>query len=175
MESEREVLTLKPMAGDPEVGRWLSAMEVTRDDTLRELSEVPDRALDWKPDGSENTIGTLLYHIALVEADWLLEDILGPEAAPPWPTDLLPFDARDEERRLTQIKGTTKEQHVERLQKVRSLLLEFLRSMRAEEFHRIRTREKFDVSADWVLHHLIQHESEHRAQIASLRDAFRGT
>jgi uncharacterized damage-inducible protein DinB len=31
------------------------------------------------------------------------------------------------------------------------------------------------VSADWVLHHLIQHESEHRAQIAALRDAFRGT
>src|SRR5437773_619207 len=112
MESEREVLTLQPIADDPEVGRWLSAMEVTRQDTLRELGQVPDGALDWKPSGSENTISTLLYHIALVEADWLLEDILGPEAAPPWPRDLLPFDARDEERRLTQIEGTTKEQHV---------------------------------------------------------------
>jgi len=174
MESEREVLTLEPMADDPEVGRWLSGMEVTRQDTLRELKEVPDGALDWKPSGSENTISTLLYHIALVEADWLLEDILGPEAAPPWPTDLLPFDARDEERRLTQIEGTTKERHLERLQGVRDLFLEFLRSMPADELHRIRAREKYDVAPDWVLHHLIQHESEHRAQIASLREAFQG-
>jgi len=35
METEREVLALEPMADDPEVGRWLSAMEDARRDTLK--------------------------------------------------------------------------------------------------------------------------------------------
>jgi uncharacterized damage-inducible protein DinB len=59
----------------------------------------------WRPDAPLNSIGTLLYHIALVEADWLLEDIQGRE----YP--------------------------------------------------------------DW-LHHLLQHEAEHRSHIAWLRDAY---
>jgi uncharacterized damage-inducible protein DinB len=29
-----------------------------------------------------------------------------------------------------------------------------------------------DVAPDWALHHLIQHEAEHRAQIAWLRDTY---
>lgn len=69
METEREVLTLEPMAGDPEVGRWLAAMEDARRATLRALEGLSDETLDWSPDPASNSIGTLLYHIALVEAD----------------------------------------------------------------------------------------------------------
>jgi uncharacterized damage-inducible protein DinB len=159
------------MAEDPEVGRWLSAMEDARRDTLHELEGVPDEAIDWRPDGAENSIGTLLYHVALVEADWLLTDIMGPDGAALWPGDLLPFDDRDAEHRLTRMEGETLEQHLGRLRAVRSLFLEQMQPMSAQDFHRLRARERFDVSADWVLHHLLQHEAEHRAQIAALRDA----
>jgi uncharacterized damage-inducible protein DinB len=182
VEAEREVLALEPIAGDPEVGRWLSAMEDARRDTLRELEGVAGDAVDWRPDGAgrsggaggdANTIGSLLYHIALVEADWLLTDVLGPEAAPPWPADLLPFDDRDGAGRLTPVEGETLARHRERLEAVRSLFLEHMRSMSGQDFHRLRPRERFDVAADWVLHHLLQHEAEHRAQIAAIRDAHR--
>src|SRR5438093_13210679 len=101
MEPEREVLALEPAADDPEVGRWLSAMEDARRDTLREVEGLPDEAVDWRADGGENTIGTLLYHVALVEADWLLTDILGSDGAPLWPHDWLPFEDRDDDRRPT--------------------------------------------------------------------------
>ncbi|MDP9343503.1 MAG: DinB family protein [Actinomycetota bacterium] len=171
MEAEREVLALEPIADDPEVGRWLSAMEDARRDTLRELEGLAHEALDWRPIGGQNTIGTLLYHIALVEADWLLTDILGPDGARLWPRDLLPFDDRDADDRLTQVAGETLERHLERLRAVRSLFLEQMRPMPVEDFHRLRTRERFDVAADWVVHHLLQHEAEHRAQVAALRDA----
>jgi uncharacterized damage-inducible protein DinB len=171
VDAEREVLALEPVADDPEVGRWLSAMEDARRDTLRELDDVQDEAVDWRPEGAENTIGTLLYHIALVEADWLLTDILGSDGAALWPHDWLPFDDRDAEHRLTAVQGESLERHLDRLAAVRSLFLDQMRSMSGEEFHRVRSRERFDVAADWVVHHLLQHEAEHRAQIAALRDA----
>jgi uncharacterized damage-inducible protein DinB len=171
VDAEREVLALEPQALDPEVGRWLSAMEDARRDTLRELDGLPDEALDWRPDAGANTIGTLLYHIALVEADWLLTDILGPDGGALWPHGLLPFDDRDPDGLLTAVEGEALERHLERLRAVRSLFLDHMRPMTGQDFHRLRSRERYDVAADWVLHHLLQHEAEHRAQIAALRDA----
>ncbi len=174
MSSEREVLSLEPVAGEPEVGRWLSALEDARRDTVRELDGVSDEALDWTPPGvAPNTIGTLLYHIALVEADWLLADILGPKAAPPWPEELLPFGDRDKDGRLTEIHGMTQREHLDRLEAVRSMLMDYLRPMTLEEFHRLRARERWDVTPAWVLHHLLQHEAEHRAHIAWVRETHR--
>jgi len=167
----RRVLSLEPIGEDPEVGRWLSAMEDARRDTLRELKGVPDEALEWAPDARTNTIGTLLYHIALIEDDWLFADTLEAEDHPIRPRNLFPFPDRVEGRRLTPVTGFTMEEHLERLAIVRRLLLELLRPMTAQDFHRVRERPDFDVSPAWVLHHLLQHEAEHRAHIAWARDA----
>jgi Protein of unknown function (DUF664) len=172
-DGEREILSLDAIADEPEVGRWLSAMEDARRDTLKELEGVPDDAVDWMPGvggGGLNSIGTLLYHIALVEADWLLTDIMGPESGVPWPEEWLPYGDRDKDGRLTIVKGETVPQHLVRLRAVRELLLGHLRPMPLEEFHRLRPRERWDVTPAWVLHHLLQHEAEHRAHIAWLRD-----
>ena len=67
----RQRLVLESVADDPEVGRWLAALEDGRRDTLRELETVRPEMLDWRPDAPLNSIGTLLYHIALVETSWL--------------------------------------------------------------------------------------------------------
>jgi len=40
------------------------------------------------------------------------------------------------------------------------------------EFHRVRTLESYDVAPDWAVHHILQHEAEHRSHIAWLRDSF---
>lgn len=169
MEEEREVLTLEPIADEPEVGRWLSAMEDSRRDTLQGVAGLTDEAMDWRPEGEPNTVGTLLYHTALVEADWLVVDMFGREG-PAWPGELLPYTDRDLEGRLTPVDGTPLGEHLERLAAVRAMLLEAMRSMTSEEFHRVRVRERFDISAAWIIHHLLQHEAEHRSQIARLRE-----
>ena len=75
MTDERKVLVLEPLADDPEVGRWLAALEDARRDTIREVSSVSPEMVDARPDPLLNSIGTLLYHIALIEASWLLDDI----------------------------------------------------------------------------------------------------
>ena len=48
-----------------------------------------------------------------------------------------------------------------------------LASMSNEAFHRVRTGPDSDVSAAWVVFHLIDHEVEHRVRMSAIRDAFR--
>ena len=162
---EREVLILAPMADVPEVGRWLSAMEDGRRDTLSELEGVSDDMIDLRPPRSENNIGTTLYHVALVEADWLFDDIFGIQLSDSELAMLFPLADRDSRGQLTDVAGESLAAHLRRLAAVREDLLERLRPMSVEDFHTPRTRERYDVSPAWVVHHLLQHESEHRAEI----------
>ena len=45
-------------------------------DTLKALDGVTQEMVDWYPDAPLNSIGTLLYHTALIEAAWVVEEIL---------------------------------------------------------------------------------------------------
>jgi hypothetical protein len=168
--SERERLILEPGdANDPEVGRWLAALEDGRRDTLAELDGVRDDLVDARPPGSENTIGTSLYHVALIEADWLFDDMLGEDLGATSLAPLFPFDARDEEGILTGVAGVPLAEHIERLVRVRAMLVKRVTPMSIEEFTTPRQRTDSDVSPVWVIHHLLQHESEHRSEIGWLR------
>ena len=52
----RERLVLEPDADEPEVGRWLAALDEVRRDTLKVLAEVPADAVDRDPgDGGDST------------------------------------------------------------------------------------------------------------------------
>lgn len=123
--------------------------------------------------GADNSIATLLYHLALIEADWLFNEILQVGDATDPLRELLPFDDRDLQGRLTEIQEMTIEDHLGRLAAVRALLHEHLDAMGAEDFHRLRTCPDYDVTPAWVLHHLLQHEAEHRSEIARVRDRLR--
>jgi uncharacterized damage-inducible protein DinB len=81
---------------------------------------------------------------------------------------LLPVEHRDAAGILTLVRGETLDQHRLRLAAVRGNLLAALRPMSAAEFERPRRLPDYDVTPAWVLHHLAQHEAEHRAEIASV-------
>jgi len=170
----RVTLALDPIADDSEVGRWLAAMQDARRDTLRELETVTPAMLDWRPDAPLNSIGTLLYHVALIETSWLLDDIFEGDPGPAWLQALLPFEDRDGTGRLIQVDGQPIATHLDRLAAVRAYLLERLRPMSNDDFHRPRRLADYDAAPDWVLHHLLQHEAEHRSHIAWLRDTYPG-
>lgn len=154
----------------PEIAPWVWAIEDTRRRTLGRLAGLTTDVIDWQPPEKENSIGTLLYHIALIEADWLYTEVLE-QPLPPDVAALFPWDARDDRGCLTQVLGVSLEQHLQRLATVRALLLQTFQHIDQEEFRRIRHLDDYDVTPEWVLHHLMQHEAEHRGEIGAMRVA----
>ncbi|HEX6384198.1 MAG TPA: DinB family protein [Anaerolineae bacterium] len=164
-----EPLSVKALAGyEPEIGRVLWMLEGTRSRTKEALKGVDAAALDWTPPYDPNSIGTILYHVATVEMDWLYVEVLEQDF-PQAVEALLPFDMRDEAGRLTAVTGLSLEDHLLRLDAARAYLLDAFRGMTLDDFRRLRHLEQYDVTPEWVLHHLIQHEAEHRGQIMALR------
>jgi hypothetical protein len=172
--SEREVRILEPMAEAAEVGRWLSAMEDDRRDTLRELRGITDENLEVRPAASDNSVGSLLYHVALIEADWLVDDIFDTALADSKIATWFPLADRDGEGQLSEVRGEDLGTHLERLAAVRAYLIDQLRPMSVADFHTPRRRPQYDVSPAWVLHHLLAHEAEHRAEIGWLKHQVTG-
>lgn len=155
------------LSNEPEIGRWLWALQDARQRTLRELDGLSPETVEWLPPGNGSSIGTILYHIAGIEADWLYAEVLE-QPMPPQVAELFPYAIRDEQGQLTQIQGSGLEQHLRRLEIVRGLLLDAYQPMELAEFRRVRSLANYDVTPEWVLHHLMQHEAEHRGQIGAL-------
>jgi uncharacterized damage-inducible protein DinB len=154
---------------DLEIGRWLWGLEDTRRSTLQAVKDIPPGVIDWIPPHGDNSIGTLLYHIAAIEADWLYMEVLEQEIFPPEVTALFPYDVRDSDGRLTPIQGIGIEEHMQRLATTRALLLDAFYQMGNEDFYEVRNFEQYDVTPEWVVYHLIRHEAEHQGQIVQLR------
>jgi uncharacterized damage-inducible protein DinB len=171
-QNSRKQLILTPLPGYPlEVGRALAALEECRQRTHEELTNLPEALVDWTPPGWSNSIGSLFYHIGLIEVDWLYCEILVRD----FPAEVLalfPHDVRDEEGRLTVVSGVTLAEHWQRLDQVRSIFLEEMRAINAEDFGRVRELPPYDVTPTWVIHHLIQHEAEHRGEMGMVRTLF---
>jgi uncharacterized damage-inducible protein DinB len=162
-----------PLPGYPrEIAQGLWMMEATRQRTLRLLRGLDQRSVDWEgPDGRENAIGSLLYHLADVEMWWLYEQMLS-RAFPPAVQADLPIIDRDDEGRLSRVLGVPLRKHRERLARCRARLLEELRGMRLGEWHRPRPiyhSRTETATPTWIVFHLIHHEAYHTGQMSSLR------
>lgn len=165
---ERRLIKLPPNFA-PEIGGYVWALQDTRQRTLRALEGIEAGVLDWFPGVGGNSIGTLLYHIAAIEADWLFADILEGREFPEEVARALQYDVRDDQDHLVPVLGESLAQHLERLALVRRYLLDALRAIDADDFRRQRHFETYSVTPEWVLHHLMQREAEHRGQIGALR------
>lgn len=149
-----------------DIAGWIWALEDARARTKRAVEDVSQDVLDWH--GAGNSIGSLLYHIAAVELDWLFVDVLGqefPQEVYPW----FPQDVRDETEHLVAVVGEGLNRHLERLDYVRGLLVQTYLQMDAEDFRRPRIYDDRDVSPEWVLYHLTRHEAQHQGQILLIK------
>lgn len=155
---------------DPEIGHWLWALEEVRGRTVQVVGDLDQNALDWQgPSGVENAIGSLLYHIALVEMSWLFMDILLSEI-PPDIKRYFPYDMATSGR-ITPVLGVGLEDHLERLQRSRRVLLEAFEGMSVKDWQTLRDPGDVDyqVSPAWAVFHLLEHESGHTAQVSAMK------
>ena len=167
----KKQLVLHPLPDyPPEIGIALAMIEDCRARTHTALKDLKPSAVDWVGGFNDHSIGTLLYHIAAIEIDWLTGEVMaGKLDESIW--EHFPHDVRDDQGRLTVVIGVNLEDHWQRLDTVRNLLLVSYKAMSLNEYHRVRHMEQYDVTPEWVLHHLMQHEAEHRDEMISLRAA----
>lgn len=169
MKERDQLLITPPSDYDPTVARWLWALNDNRRRTLEVIAGLSESALNWRPDEEANSIGTLLYHIVAIELDWLYVEILERSDYGDAVAALLPYDVRDPAGHLTPVYGESLSAHLARLTASRDLLLTELRTLTAADFYRARRFEAYDVTPEWVLYHLLEHEAGHRGEIGELR------
>ena len=153
---------------EPLVARYLTMLADCRELTLDTVKSIRNDELYWRRSDVDSNIGDLLYHIALIEADWLFTEVLE-SSIPAELTRHLGYEDRDDKGRLVHIGEEDLETSLVRLATVRGRLNATFARMDLQEFRRLRRLERYDVSPEWVLHHLLQHEAEHRGQINLLK------
>jgi uncharacterized damage-inducible protein DinB len=153
---------------EPLVARYLTMLADCRQQTIASIKDVRYDLLYWRRNDFDSSISDLLYHISFIEADWLFSDVLGC-SIPSELTQQLRFKDRDSQGRLIHIGEEQLEHSLLRLQRVRDRLNQAYAPMDLAEFRRLRHSERYDVSPEWVLNHLVQHEAEHRGQINLLK------
>ncbi|MHC5037913.1 MAG: DinB family protein [Planctomycetota bacterium] len=165
----KDELEVIPIKGYPKlIGSRLWTLQDCRTRTKNCLKDLPREAVDFVEESSGKSIGSLLYHIAAIEVDWLYADVLCRDWPPDF-EDLFPVDVRDKTGKLSLFTGETVEQHLERLDRVREHLLSGYKEISIDDFFAKKDLPDYGVSPSWVLHHLAQHESHHRGEIALLR------
>ncbi len=60
------------------------------------------------------------------------------------------------------------EEHLKRLERVRHLVLGVYAQMDLADFRRARALEYYDVTPEWVLYHLMQHDVGHCSELCSV-------
>lgn len=164
-----EQRAVQPLRGvEPHLGAALWMLDDTRSRTLRAVEGLPPGNIDSIPIGGGNTVGALLYHIAAVELDWLYVDILEQEP-PGWAESLFPHQVREENGRLSPVRGLSLDDHLARLATVRQHLHDDTAAMAADDFRRPRDTSPSHATPEWILHHLREHEAEHRGQVQEIR------
>jgi uncharacterized damage-inducible protein DinB len=164
----RQLVIAGHQAREPEISRWLWCIEDGRARTMQRLDGLAPALIDWTPPEGGNSIGSILYHIAAIEIDYVYADLLE-EAFPLEIIAMLPFDVREENGLLTQVSGFDLAWYRTRLEAGRRRLLELFEAMDMADYVRARERDWADITPEWTLHHLIQHEAEHRGEIAAIR------
>jgi len=161
---------IHPLDGyEPVIAIWLWALQDTRQRSLDSFEGLDDPTVNWVPVGGTNSIGSLLYHVAAVEMSWLYEDILGADDFPQEIDALMKYDVREDGENLTSVINESLSSHLDRLSKCRQYFLSALKGMSVDEFRRLRMMKDYEVTPEWVIHHLMQHEAEHRGQIGEIR------
>jgi uncharacterized damage-inducible protein DinB len=169
MSHTKDRLAIQPLAGYASpVGYAIGCLEEERQRSREAVEGLTVKELDTQVEAFANSIGSLLYHIALIELDWLYCEVLEQEI-PERFRAVFPHDVRDENGKLSVVTGISLAAHLERLELVRQTLRDELIDLTRDDFYRLRSFEAYEVNPAWVLYHLLEHEAKHGEQVKHIR------
>jgi len=166
----RHVLTPHPGLA-PAIGYYLTAMEEVREQVRNAVKDIDVKSLGSPAFLGAHSIGALVLHIGEAEWWWMQCNVAGHEIteedakAPYW-------DVLDEPNAF-ESKGYTAEFCLNEIDKIRNQTRDLLFGLGENDLERIFSFERHgevrDHSLRWILHHLIDHEAQHKGQILMLK------
>jgi uncharacterized damage-inducible protein DinB len=166
----RRVLTPHPGLSTG-IGYYLSGMEEVRRQVIVAVKDIPDDLIGKPAFLGAHSIGGLVLHIGEAEWFWMQMVVSGHQLteedkkAPYW--DVL------EDVDGVMRNGYTTGFCLQEIEKIRNQTRDLLFSCNDKDLERIinfeRNDETTEYSLRWILHHLIDHESQHKGQILMLK------
>lgn len=166
----RRVLTPHPGLSTG-IGYYLGGMEDVRGQVTAAVKSIPDDLIGKPPFLGAHSIGGLVLHIGEAEWFWMQMVVSGHELteedkkAPYW--DIL--DNVDAVAR----NGYTTQFCLQEIEKIRNQTRDVLFSYNDKDLERVipfeRRGETTEYTLRWILHRLIDHESQHKGQIFLLK------
>lgn len=163
---------LSPASGvSPAIGFYLSGMAEVREQLREALGGMTDEQIARRAVAGAHSIGALVLHIGEAEWWWIQCNVAGHKLteedrrAPHW--DVL----KDPDAFAS--KGYSADFCLQQIDKIREQTRATLASLGDEDLERIfsfeRRGQTHEQSLRWILHHLIDHEAQHKGQILMLK------
>jgi len=163
---------LNPAPGvSPAIGFYLAGMEEVRAQLRETITGMTDEQICRRAVPGAHSIGALVLHIGEAEWWWIQSNITGHKLtdedrrAPYW--DVL----KDPEGFAS--KGYSADFCLQQIDRIREQTRSTLASLGDADLERIfsfeRRGQTHEQSLRWILHHLIDHEAQHKGQILMLK------
>ena len=166
----RRVLTPHPGLSTG-IGYYLGGMEEVRRQVAVAVKDIPDDQIGKPPFLGAHSIGGLVLHIGEAEWFWMKMVVSGQKLtdevknAPYW-------DILDDVDRVAR-NGYTTEFCLSEVEHIRNQTRDVLFTFNDKDLERIITFERDGKTTEynlrWILHHLIDHEAQHKGQIFMLK------
>jgi uncharacterized damage-inducible protein DinB len=166
----RRVLTRHPGLSTG-IGYYLGGMEEVRNQVKVAVKNISDDAIGKPAFLGAHSIGGLVLHIGEAEWFWMQMVVSGHQLteedkqAPHW-------DILDDVEKVSR-NGYTTEFCLQEIEKVRNQTRDVLFSYNDKDLERIITFERRGETTEynlrWILHHLLDHEAQHKGQILMLK------
>jgi|SRR5215213_3566112 len=153
------------------IGYYLSGMEEVRSQLVAAVKDIPDEMIGKPAFLGAHSIGALVLHIGEAEWFWMQMVVSGHQLtdedknAPYW-------DVLDDVDVVAR-KGYTTDFCLQEAEKIRNQTRDVLFTYNDKDLERIIHYERQDKptvhNLRWILHHLIDHEAQHKGQILMLK------
>jgi uncharacterized damage-inducible protein DinB len=170
MPVERDVLSPAP-GFPPGIGLGLSGMDEVRAQLHKAISGLSDEQIGRRAVPGAHPIGGLVLHIGEAEW-WWIQCIVGGSEMTDEDRRLAHWDVLDDPDGFA-AKGYSAQYCLDAIDSIRERTRKALASFSDNDLERIFSFERrsgtIEVSLRWVLHHLIDHEAQHKGQILMLK------
>jgi uncharacterized damage-inducible protein DinB len=175
MKIEKEIF--EPFPNFPkQIGYYLSGMEEVREQLRKAVKDLSNEEISAKFTPNAHSIGQLILHNAEAEWWWIKCVAAGEELDEEEAKREAFWDVLLDENFAS--KNYSAEFCIDAADKVRATCLETLKNFEDEDLEKYFGWNKHDgtrieKSLRWILHHLIDHEAQHKGQILMLKRLLR--